>query len=61
MTLLKLTMDKGLDIPIHVDGASGAMVAPLLFPDLEWDFRLEQVRSINTSGHQYELALSDLG
>ena len=59
--LLKLKTDKGLDIPIHVDGASGAMVAPFVFPDVEWDFRLEQVRSINTSGHKYGLVLPGLG
>ena len=59
--LLKLKSERGLDIPIHVDGASGAMVAPFLFPDLEWDFRLEQVRSINTSGHKYGLVLPGLG
>ena len=61
LALLKLKAEKGLDIPIHVDGASGAMVAPFLFPDLEWDFRLEQVRSINTSGHKYGLVLPGLG
>ena len=43
----------GLDIPIHVDGASGAMIAPFLDPDVVWDFRLERVVSINTSGHKY--------
>ncbi|CAF1211345.1 unnamed protein product [Didymodactylos carnosus] len=59
--LLKLKAKKGLDIPIHVDGASGAMVAPFVFPDVEWDFRLEQVRSINTSGHKYGLVLPGLG
>jgi glutamate decarboxylase len=43
----------GLDIPIHVDGASGGMIAPFLDPDLVWDFRLPRVASINTSGHKY--------
>ena len=51
----------GLDIPIHVDGASGAMVAPFLQPDLEWDFRLDRVASINTSGHKYGLVYPGLG
>nr|WP_232711347.1 MULTISPECIES: glutamate decarboxylase [unclassified Microbacterium] len=51
----------GLDIPIHVDGASGAMVAPFLQPDLEWDFRLERVHSINTSGHKYGGVYPGLG
>lgn len=59
--LLKLKLEKGLDIPIHVDGASGAMVAPFVFPTVEWDFQLEQVRSINTSGHKYGLVLPGLG
>ena len=53
--------ERGLDIPIHVDGASGAMVAPFLQPDLEWDFRLERVHSINTSGHKYGLVYPGLG
>lgn len=59
--LLKLKVDKGLDIPIHVDAASGAMIAPFVFPDVEWDFRLDQVRSINMSGHKYGLVLPGLG
>ena len=40
----------GWDIPLHVDGASGAMIAPFLDPELVWDFRLPRVASINTSG-----------
>lgn len=59
--LLTLKAEKGLDIPIHVDGASGAMIAPFVFPNVEWDFRLDQVRSINTSGHKYGLVLPGLG
>jgi glutamate decarboxylase len=51
----------GLDIPIHVDGASGAMIAPFLQPDLLWDFRLPRVASINTSGHKYGLVYPGLG
>ncbi len=43
----------GLDVPLHVDGASGGMVAPFIDPDLVWDFSLERVASINTSGHKY--------
>ena len=43
----------GLDVPLHVDGASGGMIAPFLDPDLVWDFRLPRVASINTSGHKY--------
>ncbi|WP_149083745.1 MULTISPECIES: glutamate decarboxylase [Microbacterium] len=51
----------GLDVPIHVDGASGAMIAPFLQPDLVWDFRLERVHSISTSGHKYGLVYPGLG
>ncbi len=51
----------GLDVPIHVDGASGAMVAPFLQPDIVWDFRLERVRSISTSGHKYGLVYPGVG
>lgn len=53
--------DTGLDVPIHVDGASGAMVAPFLAPELEWDFQLPRVASINTSGHKYGLVYPGLG
>jgi glutamate decarboxylase len=51
----------GWDIPVHVDGASGAMIAPFLDPDLEWDFRLPRVASINTSGHKYGLVYPGVG
>ncbi len=53
--------NEGLDIPIHVDGASGAFVAPFLQPDLVWDFRLPRVKSINASGHKYGLAPLGVG
>jgi glutamate decarboxylase len=51
----------GLDIPIHVDGASGGFVAPFLDPDLEWDFRVPRVQSINASGHKYGLVYPGVG
>jgi glutamate decarboxylase len=51
----------GLDIPIHVDGASGGFVAPFLQPELTWDFRLPRVKSINTSGHKYGLVYPGVG
>ncbi|KAJ9521406.1 hypothetical protein QJQ45_001216 [Haematococcus lacustris] len=37
----KLREEKGLELPIHVDAASGGFVAPFLFPDLVWDFQLK--------------------
>lgn len=46
----------GQDIPIHVDGASGGFLAPFCAPEVEWDFRLPRVKSINTSGHKFGLA-----
>jgi glutamate decarboxylase len=51
----------GLDIPVHVDGASGAMIAPFCDPDLQWDFQLPRVASINTSGHKYGLVYPGVG
>ncbi|MBL8924743.1 MAG: glutamate decarboxylase [Pseudonocardia sp.] len=51
----------GLDIPVHVDGASGGMMAPFIDPDLEWDFRVPRVASINTSGHKYGLVYPGVG
>ncbi|MEN5300390.1 glutamate decarboxylase [Brucella sp. TWI559] len=52
----QLQKETGLDIPIHVDGASGGFLAPFCAPDIEWDFRLPRVKSINTSGHKFGLA-----
>jgi len=51
----------GVDVPVHVDGASGGMVAPFLDPDLAWDFRLPRVASINASGHKYGLVYPGVG
>ncbi|MBA3906064.1 MAG: glutamate decarboxylase, partial [Pseudonocardiales bacterium] len=51
----------GLDVPVHVDGASGAMIAPFCDPDLAWDFRLPRVASVNTSGHKFGLVSPGVG
>jgi glutamate decarboxylase len=59
--LVALKHRSGLDVPLHVDGASGAFIAPFLNPELRWDFRLEQVRTINTSGHKYGLVYPGIG
>jgi len=53
--------EKGWEIPIHVDAASGGFVAPFLYPHLKWDFRLSRVVSINVSGHKYGLVYPGLG
>jgi len=59
--LLQVKKRTGLDVPIHVDAASGGFVVPFTRPGLKWDFRLEQVRSINTSGHKFGLVYPGLG
>src|SRR5690242_6589917 len=59
--LLVRKKEDGLDIPLHVDGASGAFVWPFLYPHSEWDFRLEQVSSINASGHKFGLVYPGIG
>ncbi|EGT3600194.1 glutamate decarboxylase [Clostridium perfringens] len=50
-----------ITVPIHVDGASGAMFAPFIEPDLKWDFQLKNVVSISTSGHKYGLVYPGIG
>ncbi|HEY2763636.1 MAG TPA: glutamate decarboxylase [Pseudonocardiaceae bacterium] len=57
----ELAAGGGPDVPVHVDGASGAMIAPFLDPGLAWDFRLPRVASINTSGHKYGLVYPGVG
>ena len=59
--LIRLRDERGLDVPLHVDGASGGFVWPFLYPDSAWDFRLEQVRSINVSGHKFGLVYPGIG
>ena len=57
----RVQAERGWDIPVHVDGASGGFVAPFLQPDLEWDFRVPRVASINSSGHKYGLVYPGVG
>ncbi len=59
--LVDVKGEKGLDVPLHIDAASGGFVWPFLYPDSEWDFRLEQVRSINVSGHKFGLVYPGVG
>src|SRR5690348_15728758 len=59
--LLEIKSGRGLDVPLHIDGASGGFVWPFLYPDSPWDFRLEQVRSINVSGHKFGLVYPGIG
>ena len=57
----KLQEDTGLDVDIHVDGASGAFLAPFCAPEILWDFRVPRVKSISTSGHKFGLAPLGVG
>lgn len=59
--LMDYKREKNLDIPIHIDAASGGFILPFIEPDFEWDFRLDRVRSINVSGHKYGLTYPGLG
>jgi glutamate decarboxylase len=59
--LVRTKRERGLDVPLHIDAASGGFVWPFLFPDSQWDFRLEQVRSINVSGHKFGLVYPGIG
>jgi glutamate decarboxylase len=59
--LVELNKKTGWDVPIHVDAASGGFVAPFISPELEWDFRLPLVKSINVSGHKYGLVFPGVG
>jgi glutamate decarboxylase len=57
----RLEKERGVDVPIHVDAASGGFIAPFLQPKLEWDFRIPRVQSINASGHKYGLVYPGVG
>jgi glutamate decarboxylase len=57
----QLEHDSGVDVPLHVDAASGGFVAPFIQPEIEWDFRVERVQSINASGHKYGLVYPGVG
>ncbi len=59
--LQALNAETGWDVPLHVDAASGGFVAPFAYPELEWDFRLPTVKSINVSGHKYGLVYPGVG
>jgi glutamate decarboxylase len=59
--LTGLEQRKGLQVPLHVDAASGGFVWPFLYPESAWDFRLDSVRSINVSGHKFGLVYPGIG
>jgi len=52
----------GIDIPIHVDAASGGFIAPFCGNGgSKWNFELPRVKSINTSGHKFGLVYAGVG
>src|SRR3954451_23268011 len=53
--------DSGVSVPVHVDAASGGFIAPFLQPELLWDFRLDRVVSIQSSGHKFGLVYPGVG
>jgi glutamate decarboxylase len=59
--LARIESERGLQIPLHIDAASGGFVVPFSQPDLRWDFRLSQVRSINVSNHKFGLVYPGMG
>ncbi len=59
--LVRLRDERGFEVPIHVDAASGGFVWPFMHPQEIWDFRLEMVRSINVSGHKFGMVYPGIG
>ena len=59
--LTEKNKETGYETPIHVGAASGGFIAPFLYRDLEWDFRLPLVKSINVSGHKSGLVYPGVG
>ena len=57
----KLNTEKGWEICIHVDAATGGFIHPFIDPETVWDFRLKWVLSISTSGHKYGLVYPGVG
>jgi glutamate decarboxylase len=59
--LARVESERELHIPLHIDAASGGFIVPFSQPDLRWDFRLSQVRSINVSNHKFGLVYPGMG
>lgn len=51
--LSEINEEKGLQVGIHVDAASGGFIAPFQDDCPAWDFRLKNVLSISASGHKF--------
>jgi glutamate decarboxylase len=59
--IVEINEQNGWNVPVHVDAASGGFIAPFINPELEWDFRLPNVKSINVSGHKFGLVYAGMG
>lgn len=59
--VMELNQKNNWNVPIHVDAASGGFIAPFTQPNLIWDFRLPNVKSINVSGHKFGLVYAGVG
>jgi glutamate decarboxylase len=59
--LMRVESERGWHVPLHIDAASGGFLMPFSQPDLEWDFRLPSVRSINVSNHKFGLVYPGMG
>jgi glutamate decarboxylase len=59
--LARIESERELRIPLHIDAASGGFILPFSQPELRWDFRLSQVRSINVSNHKFGLVYPGMG
>src|SRR3954469_14100136 len=59
--MLRELAGRGLEVPMHIDAASGGFVFPFSDPDFAWDFRLPSVKSINVSGHKFGLVYPGIG
>jgi glutamate decarboxylase len=59
----RINEERGLQIGIHIDAASGEFVAPFQeeMEDKEFDFRLETVLSISASGHKFGESICGTG
>ena len=59
--LRNLRDERDIEVPMHVDAASGGFVFPFSDPDYAWDFRLPSVKSINVSGHKFGQVFPGVG
>ncbi|KAK4199727.1 pyridoxal phosphate-dependent transferase [Triangularia verruculosa] len=59
----EIQKEKGWDVDVHVDAASGGFVAPFTYAGAgqKWNFELPRVKSINVSGHKYGLVTPGIG